>query len=117
MVAGNTWRRLQFNTFILIGIRMEEMKQNIRRQTSGFATTLSTVFGIILVVVGILNIILVHAVPGIAYLLISLIYFPITNNFMKRKTGHAIPGMVKILLAIVLFFFTLGVSDLGDMIV
>lgn len=94
---------------------MEELKQNIKVQTSGIATALSTLFGIILVVVGILNIILVHAVPGIAYLLISLIYFPFTNDFLKRKTGHAIPVIVKILLAIVLFFFTLGVSDLGDM--
>lgn len=115
MIAGSTRRRLLFNTFISISIQMEELKQNIKMQAPGFANALSTLFGIILVVVGILNIILVHPVPGIAYLLISLLYFPFTNDFLKRKTGHAIPGIVKILLAIVLFFFTLGVSDLGDM--
>jgi len=117
MVAGSTRRRLLFNTFILFSIRMEELKQNIKVQTQGIGSILSTLFGIILAIVGILNIILVHAVPGIAYLLISLVYFPFTDDFLKRKTGHAIPGIVKILLAIVLFFFTLGVSDLGDMIV
>lgn len=117
MVAGNTWRRLQFNTFILISIRMEELKQNLKRQASGFAVMVSSLFGIMLVITGILNMILVHMVPGVAYLLISLIYFPFANEFLKRKTGQSIPGILKIILAVILFFFTLGVSDLGDILV
>lgn len=116
MVAGNTWRRLQFNTFILISIRMEELKQNLKRKASGFAVMVSSLFGIMLVITGILNMILVHMVPGVAYLLISLIYFPFTNAFLNRHTGHSIPDILKILVAIILFFFTLGVSDLGDML-
>ena len=73
-------------------------------------------FGLLVVTIGILNLILVHPVPGIAYLLISLIYFPPVNDFIRRKLGFGIPAVVKIILGIVLIMFTLGVSDLGDMI-
>ena len=74
------------------------------------------IFGIVVFAVGILNIVLVHPVPGIVYILLSLIYFPPANNFIKRSFGFAIPAAVKVILGVVLFFFTLGVSDLGDMI-
>jgi len=72
--------------------------------------------GIVILIIGILNMFLVHPVPGIAYLLISLIYFPPTNTFLKERFGLAIPLAVKIILGIFLFMFTFGVSDLGDMI-
>ena len=74
------------------------------------------VFGLLVVTIGVLNMALVHPVPGVAYLLLSLVYFPPANAFLKRKLGFAIPLVVKIILAIVLVMFTLGVSDLGDMI-
>ena len=74
------------------------------------------IFGIVILITGILNIFLVHPVPGLAYLLISLVYIPPANNYIQKKFGFSIPLVVKILLGIVLFMFTLGVSDLGDMI-
>ena len=74
------------------------------------------IFGIAILITGILNIFLVHPVPGIAYLLISLIYLPPANTYIHKRFGFSIPLVVKILLGIVLFMFTLGVSDLGDMI-
>ena len=77
---------------------------------------LNWVFGIIIVVVGILNLILVHPVPGIAYLMISMIFFPPTNMFLKENVGFWIPLSIKIILGVLLIIFTLGVSDLGDMI-
>jgi hypothetical protein len=73
-------------------------------------------FGLLVLIIGVLNLILVHPVPGIAYLLISLVYFPPVNTYLKSKLGFGIPVIVKILLGIVLIMFTLGVSDLGDMI-
>ncbi|MBF8965549.1 hypothetical protein I0P70_20025 [Pontibacter sp. FD36] len=73
-------------------------------------------FGSVVAVVGILNLVLVHPVPGIAYLLLSLVYFPPANVYLKRHLGLSIPVVLKVVLAIVLFMFTLGVSDLGDMI-
>ncbi|MDO6391712.1 hypothetical protein Q4E40_16370 [Pontibacter sp. BT731] len=73
-------------------------------------------FGLVVATVGVLNLVLVHPVPGIAYLLLSLVYLPPANAYLKRHLGFAIPMVVKIALAIVLFMFTLGVSDLGDML-
>ena len=77
---------------------------------------ISGIFAVILIAIGLLNIFLVHPVPGIIYLLLSSLYFPQTNTFLQKKLGFPIPVVVKIILGIVLFFFTLGVSDLGDMI-
>jgi hypothetical protein len=63
-----------------------------------------------------LNIFLVHPVPGIAYLFLSFIYFPPANAFTSNKLGFSIPVVIKIVLGIIIIMFTLGVSDLGDMI-
>lgn len=73
-------------------------------------------FAFLLVSVGLANLILVHPVPGLAYLAISLMYFPPAATWLQNKTGIRIPALVKILLGIVLIMFTFGVSDLGDMI-
>ncbi|WP_375436581.1 hypothetical protein [uncultured Hymenobacter sp.] len=74
------------------------------------------VFGIVTFAIGVANIFLVHPVPGIVYLFLSLVYFPPANAKLKEKTGFSIPLAVKIPLSIVIIMFTLGVSDLGDMI-
>lgn len=73
-------------------------------------------FGLVVATVGVLNLVLVHPVPGIAYLLLSLVYLPPANAYLKRHLNFSIPVVVKIILAIVLFMFTLGVSDLGGML-
>ncbi|WP_266204716.1 hypothetical protein [Pontibacter kalidii] len=74
------------------------------------------VFGLVVITVGILNLLLVHPVPGVAYLLISLIYLPPANLYVRKKLGFSLPAVVKIILGIILIMFTLGVSDLGDML-
>jgi len=73
-------------------------------------------FGLVVLAVGFLNMFLVHPVPGIVYLLLSLVYFPPANAFLKQRLGFSIPLIVKITLGIILLMFTLGVSDLGDML-
>lgn len=78
--------------------------------------TISWIFGMSVIIVGILNLVLIHPVPGMAYLLLSLVYLPPANTFFKNKLGFSIPILVKIVLGVILFFFTLGVSDLGDLI-
>lgn len=77
---------------------------------------ISWIFGITVFAVGILNIFLVHLVPGVVYLVLSLIYLPPANAVFKKKLGFSIPIAVKIILGIFIIMFTLGVSDLGDMI-
>jgi hypothetical protein len=79
-------------------------------------STSGWIFGIVVLTIGVLNMFLVHPVPAVAYLLLSFIYFPPVNAFLKTRFGFSIPLVVKIILGIVLIMFTLGVSDLGGMI-
>lgn len=72
--------------------------------------------GALVLAVGVANLIWVHPVPAAAYLLLSLVYFPPANTWLRQKTGLSIHWAVKAVLGVVLFLFTLGVSDLGDMI-
>lgn len=74
------------------------------------------IFGTVVFATGVANLIWVHPVPGVVYLLLSLVYFPPTNAMLKEKTGLSIPMFAKVLLGIAIMMFTLGVSDLGDMI-
>lgn len=77
---------------------------------------ISWFFGIAVFTIGILNLVLIHPVPGITGLLLSLLFFPPVNDLLTKKFGFAIPFAVKIFLALFIFWFTLGVSDLGDWI-
>jgi len=73
-------------------------------------------FGAILFAIGAANLVLVHPVPGIVFLLLSILYVPAVNAVFKKSFGSVLPLGVKIVLGIVVVWFTLGVSDLGDMI-
>lgn len=66
--------------------------------------------------VAVANLLFVHPVPAAAYALVSLVYLPPANALLKEKLGIAIHPVAKIALGIALVMFTLGVSDLGDMI-
>lgn len=77
---------------------------------------ISWIFGLAVFAIGVLNMFLVHPVPGVVYLLLSSVYFPPTDAIHKKRFGFSIPLVVKIILGIVIIQFTLGVSDLGDMI-
>ena len=77
---------------------------------------ISWLFGTAVFAIGVLNLFLVHPVPGVVYLLLSFIYFPPANAILKKMTGFSILLAVKIILGVIIIWFTLGVSDLGDMI-
>jgi hypothetical protein len=76
---------------------------------------ISCVFGIVVLTIGILNVVLVHPTPGVIYFLLSFIYFPPANAILKKRFGYSIT-YVKIILGMIIIWFTLGISDLGDMI-
>jgi len=78
--------------------------------------SMSWIFGTIVFVIGVLNLFLVHPVPAVIYFLLSFLYFPPANALLKKSVGWQIPSIAKIILGIVIIMFTLGVSDLGDMI-
>ncbi len=76
---------------------------------------ISYIFGILFIIIGILNVFLVHPVPGILYLIISLIYFPQVNTLLKKKFGFTIPTKLRMVLGFVIMWGTLGVGDLAEM--
>ena len=80
-----------------------------------FENITSWIFGIIVFTIGVLNLFLVHPVPGIVFLLLSFLFIPLANNFLRKSFGFSIPFVVKIILGVIIIWFTLGVSDLGDM--
>lgn len=75
---------------------------------------MSWCLGLIIFTLGILNLILIHPVPGLVYILLSLLFFPPVENFFRQKFSFSIPFAVLLVLALVIFWFTLGVSDLGE---
>jgi len=77
---------------------------------------ISWIFGIVFFVTGILNLILVHPVPGIFYLLLSLIYFPFVCSFAKKKIGFALPFWMKVVLGLIILWGTLAVGDLAEIL-
>lgn len=73
-------------------------------------------FGLVVLGIGVANLLLVHPVPAAAYALVSLVYFPPASAALKDRFGFSIPLFLKTLLGIGVVMFTLGVSDLGDML-
>ena len=80
------------------------------------ANIIGWAFGTLVFAIGVANVFLVSPIPGAVYLLLSLVYFPPATSLLKEKLGISIPRAVKILLGVFILWFTLGVSDLGDMI-
>lgn len=84
---------------------------------SGAATQASAwLFGLLVLGAGVANLLWIHPVPALVYGLVSLVYLPPVGAALKERFGVSIPTFVKVVLAIVVVMFTLGVSDLGDMI-
>ncbi|MFH1412436.1 MAG: hypothetical protein ABIG10_00185 [bacterium] len=76
---------------------------------------ISWIFGIVFFVIGVLNMFLVHPVPGGFYLLLSLVYFPPVSAIFKKRLGFSIPYIVKIILGFVILWGTLAVGELMEM--
>jgi len=74
----------------------------------------SWIIGVLFLIIGILNIFLVHPVPGIIYILISILFYPPTNVFLKKNLGFSIPFAVKLVMFILIMWPTLGVMDLAE---
>ena len=83
--------------------------------TSSIWNRVSWLFAILLILIGVLNIMQVHAVPGIIYILISLIYMPPFTSFIRNKLGFSIPGWFKLVLGFLIMWGTLGVGDLAEL--
>ena len=82
---------------------------------STVSNIVSRFIGAVIFTIGALNLWLVHPVPGTVFLLLSLLYIPLLHTLLRKTFGFAVPLAAKIILGIVVVWFTLGVSDLGDM--
>lgn len=80
-----------------------------------FGYLLAWAFTLLIFTLGILNLFLVHPVPGFAYMLLSLIFCPPVKSYIAKKTGFVIPLFVQVILGFIIIWFTLGISDLGEM--
>lgn len=86
--------------------------------TSTAATNLSLIewlFAMVFSVLGVFNLLLVHAVPGIFYFLLAVGYLPHTNRFLKTRLWYSIPLVLKVIVGIVVLWRTLAVGDLAEM--
>lgn len=72
-------------------------------------------FGLLVLAIGVANLVLVHPVPAVAYALLSMLFLPPTSKALRRL-GIRVPMWLKVALGTLLVMFTLGVSDLGDML-
>ena len=82
---------------------------------SRISIIISYILGIVILAIGVLNVVFVHPVPGIILLLLSLPYFPFTD-ILRKQFHWTVPLALKIILFVLIAWFTLGISDLGDMI-
>ncbi|MBK0402538.1 hypothetical protein I5M27_06045 [Adhaeribacter sp. BT258] len=76
----------------------------------------SWLIGLVVFTIGVSNLLLVHPVPGIVFLLLSALYFPPADALSMKIFGRPVPMVFKVILGFVIIWFTLGVSDLGDII-
>ncbi len=68
----------------------------------------------IMLIIGILNLILVHPVPGIFYILVAVLFSPLLNNWFMKNLKFEIPFWLITLLFLVIMWGTLGITDLAE---
>jgi hypothetical protein len=91
---------------------MKEQKEN--STTSTALNIMNWILSIVFLITGILNLFLVHPVPGIFYIFLSFIYYPATNTILKKRFGFVIPVILKVILGFVVLWGTLAVGDLAE---
>ena len=66
-------------------------------------------------IIGIMNLVLIHLVPGFFYIVVSLFYCPPIGAIGKQRLGFSIAYLIKIIAAFVILWATLAVGDLAEM--
>ena len=76
---------------------------------------LSFLFGSILCVIGILNLIFIHSTPALFYFMISIPFWPITDKIISNRFKIKIPFYLKLFVFLIVMWGTLGVGDLMEL--
>ena len=83
--------------------------------TKPLFNSVSWLIGFLVFIVGVLNILRGNdPYLGIAFMLVSFVYVPATNHFIKNKFGYSLPYLVKIILAIFLLWITMSVGAIAE---
>jgi hypothetical protein len=76
---------------------------------------ISWFFGLLVLAIGVINIFWGNDFGfGVFILILSFVYYPPANSFLKRRFGFSIHYSLKILLAIFILWAALGVGELFD---
>lgn len=89
--------------------------KTLTQERTAVSNIVNWAFFILFIIIGVLNLFLVHPVPGIFYLLLSTLYLPKTNAILKSTIGFSVPMWAKVIIALVILWGTLAVTDLADM--
>jgi len=73
-------------------------------------------FSVLFLIIGIMNMIYVHVVFGIFYIILSMLFIPATSRYLKEKFGFSISNKLKLLLGFLILWATLAVGDLMELI-
>jgi len=73
------------------------------------------IFSTVFFVIGVLNLVLVHAIPGLFYIVIAFLYFPPASVFLRKIFHFATPPVIKVILVVVILWATLAVGDLMEL--
>ncbi|NNK70502.1 MAG: hypothetical protein HKO96_08490 [Flavobacteriaceae bacterium] len=90
------------------------MKTHLQEQ-SELWKVFNWIIGLSFIVIGILNLILIHPVPGLIYIVIAMIYFPPIADRFENIIRIRIPQAIKIILAFLIIWFTLAVGELVEL--
>ena len=83
---------------------------------SGVWNVVGWMFGVVFLVLGVLNALLVHIAPGVFYIVLSSFYFPPATAFVTNKLRFSIPPIVTLILGLVVLWATLAVGELVELL-
>ena len=76
---------------------------------------ISWIVGLIFIFLGIMNLIYIHHIPGLIYLVLFPFYLPPTNEWIRKTVGFTIPLIPKMVLAFFILWYTLAVGELVEL--
>ena len=84
------------------------------KSTSGWRI-INWIFGLVFLIIGLLNIIYIDLLTGIFYILLSFLYFPPIEVLTGQKLGFALPHWLKAIMWLLIMWGTLAVGDLAEL--
>ena len=83
--------------------------------TKTFYQLISILAGLLIFTIGLLNLFRGNdIILGVAFIILSFIYIPSTNSFIKKVFGFTIHNAIKIILAILLLYVSMAVGAVAE---